>query len=159
MNIKKQSKYNKEWRHANPERIRIINLRYRENVKSDPEKLKKRRRDNREYAREWRKNNKDKLKIARKKYRKKHPENSKWRREYEQKPSVKIILKARSIAKRKIKIVECKNCGSVENLNRHHSDYNKPLNVIVLCEDCHQEWHRSFKAVQPILNINEDKNN
>lgn len=39
-------------------------------------------------------------------------------------------------------LVCCENCGSTENLHRHHPDYDKPLEIMVLCEPCHKEVHR-----------------
>lgn len=33
---------------------------------------------------------------------------------------------------------KCEQCGSIENLQRHHFDYSKPLDVITLCKKCHE---------------------
>ena len=35
----------------------------------------------------------------------------------------------------------CENCGSKENLERHHPDYSKPLEVMTLCRKCHATLH------------------
>jgi hypothetical protein len=35
----------------------------------------------------------------------------------------------------------CSKCGSTENLERHHPDYSKPLEFIVLCRKCHRTLH------------------
>lgn len=38
----------------------------------------------------------------------------------------------------------CKCCGfSSSNLHGHHYDYSKPLEVIWLCNDCHEEIHHA----------------
>lgn len=32
-------------------------------------------------------------------------------------------------------------------IQAHHCDYNKPLDVMWLCQACHHDWHRRFRAV------------
>ncbi len=39
----------------------------------------------------------------------------------------------------------CEECGSKEHLERHHPDYDKPLEAQTLCRECHQHVH-SFSA-------------
>jgi ribosomal protein S27AE len=41
----------------------------------------------------------------------------------------------------------CEVCGE-KTTQAHHSDYNKPLEVIWLCVKCHSQWH---SVNQPIL--------
>lgn len=36
----------------------------------------------------------------------------------------------------------CNKCGSVENIEAHHEDYNKPLEILWLCKEHHQEIHK-----------------
>lgn len=36
------------------------------------------------------------------------------------------------------------NCFSQEGLHAHHTDYDKPLSVVWLCNSCHTELHRNF---------------
>jgi len=36
----------------------------------------------------------------------------------------------------------CEDCGTTINLHRHHPDYNKPLEVKILCGACHGVEHR-----------------
>jgi len=39
-------------------------------------------------------------------------------------------------------IVEpCETCGSTENVDAHHDDYTKPLDVRWLCKSCHRRHH------------------
>src|SRR3990167_3319507 len=35
----------------------------------------------------------------------------------------------------------CGNCGSIENLQRHHPDYTVPGNMKILCQTCHKNLH------------------
>lgn len=65
-----------------------------------------------------------------------------------------VVEKAiqRGIIERK---THCENCGSSEtnkdgrsNVEAHHDDYNKPLEVRWLCRKCHFEWHKENKAVK-----------
>jgi len=51
-------------------------------------------------------------------------------------------IKARSIAKYKIKIPNnqiCENCKIRLATQRHHSNYNKPLEVKFLCAKCNND--------------------
>lgn len=33
----------------------------------------------------------------------------------------------------------CSDCGSLNLLDRHHSDYSKPEDVVILCRQCHRK--------------------
>ena len=37
----------------------------------------------------------------------------------------------------------CHDCESDKNIQAHHNDYNKPMNVIWLCSKCHSIWHKN----------------
>lgn len=41
----------------------------------------------------------------------------------------------------------CKNTFPSRQLHGHHSDYNKPLDVMWLCNACHIDWHLNNKPL------------
>lgn len=63
-------------------------------------------------------------------------------------PENKVKCKARSAANDEIrrgKITKpdnCSRCNSTVKIEGHHEDYSKPLEIIWLCESCHQEHHK-----------------
>jgi hypothetical protein len=38
----------------------------------------------------------------------------------------------------------CESCASTNNIDAHHEDYSKPLEVIWLCRSCHQRLHDTY---------------
>jgi protein-arginine kinase activator protein McsA len=50
-----------------------------------------------------------------------------------------------AIRDKKIKRLSCCVCGSEENIEKHHPDYNKPLDIIWLCKKHHHELHHGKK--------------
>ena len=105
--------------------------------------LEKNREYRRKYARthkeeaikrvnKWNKENPDKVKVNKKNWYNKHFEE------------IKPKIDARTKAYRKIDIngKNCQICGSNEDLQRHHQDYTKPYEVIIVCRTCHTKIHR-----------------
>ena len=50
---------------------------------------------------------------------------------------------------------KCEACGDAGNfkdgrtkIQAHHCDYNKPLEVMWLCQRCHHEWHKTHIAIK-----------
>lgn len=75
-------------------------------------------------------------------------------------PDVPVLDDVRKITKNKLEKAilygkmerkyVCENCGASGNfkdgrsmVQAHHPDYNKPLEVMWLCQKCHHEWHKN----------------
>lgn len=57
----------------------------------------------------------------------------KCRQKYNAKHTARIAHKKGLLKKPKF----CQLCGKEKPLDKHHSDYNKPLKVIWICRQCH----------------------
>ena len=51
--------------------------------------------------------------------------------------------RARQQAQNAVDLGPCKKCGA-QATDRHHPDYTKPLEVILLCRECHMKEHVDF---------------
>jgi ribosomal protein S27AE len=51
----------------------------------------------------------------------------------------------RAIRKGELVRQPCERCGESKSLG-HHEDYDKPLDVVWLCQPCHKERHKEMKA-------------
>jgi ribosomal protein S27AE len=54
-----------------------------------------------------------------------------------------IVRSIAGVQKRAGKLIPqpCEKCGTSEDLQMHHEDYSKPLDVRWLCAECHQDEH------------------
>ncbi len=50
----------------------------------------------------------------------------------------------------------CQNCGSRSPISAHHEDYDKPLEVVWLCDSCHGKANASRKATESELKLIEE---
>ena len=51
----------------------------------------------------------------------------------------------------------CEVCGTMENIQAHHEDYAKPLDVRWLCQKHHMELHRKVKEEEDLDILNNTK--
>lgn len=73
-----------------------------------------------------------------------------WRKTHRLSGDARDRANARSylhvyIKRGKIKKKPCLICGSIENIEAHHKDYNLPLEVDWLCSNHHKYLHRILK--------------
>jgi Zn finger protein HypA/HybF involved in hydrogenase expression len=54
-------------------------------------------------------------------------------------------IKARNISRQIKEKRSCEICGLEQNIQKHHSDYSKPLQVKFLCKKCHYIIHKLKK--------------
>lgn len=63
--------------------------------------------------------------------------NRQWRRTHKKANSAETLAGLKTTLENQ----SCQQCGSTSNLNRHHPDYSKPYEVIILCSKCHNRLH------------------
>jgi len=106
------------------------------------------------WLRKWRQEHPARAKYHAKKNRetmkKNHPGyyqeySQKWKREH---PTQRKAVDDALNSSRKLNAV-CSKCGSAKNIERHHPDYSKPLEFVILCRKCHRALHN--KPVGDIL--------
>ncbi len=130
--MQSKREYKKEWRDKNREKVREYSrVKTAEWVENNREKWNKYMRKR---AKDWRKNNpelakiKDALKIR---YRKKNDPKDKAR------GILNRAIKSGKIVRPNI----CSKCLEPKRVQGHHFDYEKPLEVIWLCQKCHSLEH------------------
>jgi hypothetical protein len=67
----------------------------------------------------------------------------KWRNEDKRRVIAHNAV-ARAIKKGLLIGAPCVRCGNIKSL-AHHEDYDKPLDVMWLCEPCHKQRHKELK--------------
>jgi len=69
--------------------------------------------------------------------------NQAWRREDKRRQRAHGIVR-RAIAKELLVRSPCCRCGNPKSL-AHHEDYDKPLEVMWLCQPCHKQRHKELR--------------
>ena len=101
------------------------------------------REKNKEYQVKYKEKNPEKVRELNRAYRQTHKEELK---KYKKRRNLTLWGKAvakLNFAKQKGIVVQkpCEVCGN-EYSQAHHCDYNKPLEVMWLCQKHHSEWHK-----------------
>jgi hypothetical protein len=80
-----------------------------------------------------------------------YPTNIKYKTEQQVRDIFRSWLKANNITPPE----RCSSCNEEKELEAHHSDYSKPLEVVWLCRKCHRHEHRTcnVKALKWITGL------
>lgn len=83
-----------------------------------------------------------------KKYKEYSDSKKKWAKENKDKRNAQNSL-SRAVLRGKVKrLYKCEKCEESENIQGHHPDYNKPLEVIWLCPKCHGAEHKRLNEIK-----------
>ncbi len=130
-----------KWAKDNPERMRENNRRYRQTEKgkvtrANVDKLWRKRNPElvKKYKKKFSKTERGKASIAK--------ESKKSQLKYPEKYNARQII-TKALRTGQIIQQPCIICGAISQA--HHEDYNKPLEVVWLCNDHHWERHRVLK--------------
>lgn len=156
--------YFKEYSEKNRERL---NAQARECYHKDPEKFRERRRaygateqgkkviaeyNHAHWLRtrddpEWKAKRAAQAKAYRQLHKEEHKlDSARQRIKFADETKAKSMVN-HAIRDGKLKREPCEVCGK-EPAQAHHDDYNYPLKVRWLCQDCHAKWHRDNKPIR-----------
>lgn len=135
----KRKEYLKKWRQENKDKCRLYSANHR---KKYPNKVKER-------IKIWKDNHKGYISKYNKKYKEENKEvireqtrESNRKRQKELQEKYNLQRNARLKAGRHIKLDgKCEMCGERDAEVRHHEDYTKPLDVQLICNQCHYQIH------------------
>ena len=120
-NREKLLKWDREWRKKNRDHVNYLKKLWRlKNLKKD-----------KQCKRNWVLKNRAKVNKHANEYKKLHPEKQKAR----------MALFTAQQYGRIIKPKICQGCFKKKELEGHHEDYSKPLEVVWLCIKCHAKLH------------------
>lgn len=149
--MSKDAERAKAYRAANPEKIKEQQRRYRETHRKELSERSRRYRGRHperaaavikrwaaehpektlEYKRRWRQRNKEHVSAYSKGWVSEHPDRA-----------LAHQILGNAVARGKFKKQSvCEFCGATTNIDGHHQDYSRPLEVIWLCRSCHQKLH------------------
>ena len=117
--------------------------------------------EQKQYMKEYYKKNKKKFLAKRRKYYEENPELLRerersyyqkdkknrlkkmmdWQRKNPEKSKAHSAVTTAMLNGSLIRPDKCSNCSNTENIQAHHEDYSKPLDVVWLCPTCHRRHH------------------
>jgi hypothetical protein len=129
------ARYMREWRLKHPEYRERQKQTIRRWLENHPDYIYK-------YNKKWRKSHPFNVLETTRKYRKRHPEyRQKHRKRYAERHPDRNFARHKAL---NLKVEVCVQCGSTEDIHRHHPDYSKPLEIISLCRSCHNKLHKEL---------------
>ena len=119
---------------------------------------------NPEYHKNYYRNHKDYFRLHGRKFRENNPGYCKLRYEKERAHRKYLYVLNREKAqasraaniylnKNNIKKLLCSSCSASKNMEMHHQDYSKPLEVAFLCKSCHRMLHYGHDINYTIVNL------
>lgn len=114
---------------------------------------------NRERCKRWYRKHKEERRLYNQKYWDEHREERRefrannvearmaWKQKYRSENTIrrKAHYTINNLVRSgKISPLPCEQCGNI-NTEAHHEDYNKPLDVVWLCRQCHRLRHREIR--------------
>lgn len=96
-----------------------------------------------EYRHTYWEKNKEKLYKSHVEYKRRNRKKiSELTKSYRSRNNNKVMARSKARSKKIDEKSICAYCESKENLERHHPNYDEPLNVIILCRKCHRGLHK-----------------
>lgn len=71
----------------------------------------------------------------------------KFRKEYPEKYHAHSLLNSAIKSKKIVRPKTCNDCGRKTKIFGHHEDYYKPLDVVWVCQICHNKRHKELKCL------------
>lgn len=90
-------------------------------------------------SRKWAKENREKHSLNAKRTRERNPERHKAHQYVNWAIKLKVLIKPEN----------CSKCERIIDVEAHHKDYGKPLEVVWLCRTCHLKEHGKLLDVDP----------
>lgn len=113
---------------------------------------------NRPNAKERNREEKERIKQNPKRYERYKEQKREWRIKNKYKKQAHYQVQRALEQGKIIKPNKCEICGKINcEIQAHHYDYLKPLDVIWICTDCHGKVHRKYNKLD--INIEEIKKN